>query len=628
MATQSKKINYFARNFADVRSELVNFIKLYYPEVFSDFNDASVGMMLLELNAAVGDMLSYHTDRMFNETFLDYAQERKNILGIARTLGLKIPGLRPSITLVDYSVVVPVFGDTWDIRYAPTIRFGSQVLGGGQVFENLEDIDFSSPYTSGGVPNRLILPNIDDNGTLQNYTIVKRELVVNGLTKILKKTISTADAVPFLEVYLPDTNVLSVENIINLEGTNYVNNPTIDQFIDPTLRWYEMDSLAEDKVFIEDSSRVSDNEAVKPGKYVHTTRKFIKEFTDNNYCKITFGSGVSTDQEQTQSIVSSGIKIGDFINTIALGEIPKPNTTMFIRYRVGGGPSSNVGPNIINGVGNINIVVNGPNPQTNQTVTRSLRVNNPVPAIGGAGVPSVDQIRQYTKYNFASQNRAVTIKDYEAILAKIPGKFGSPYRHKITETQNKIAIYTLGLDASGKLTNQSTNTLKENIATWLADYRMINDYVLVGDGRIINLAFEIDLFIDKQVNQSEVINNVINKVKNYFDIKKWEMGETIYMAQLVESINNVGGVLNVVDIRVYNIVGGQYSLNSVTAQAFIPTASLTSPIPFNNARQVDLGSDYALFGSVDSMFEIKYPESDIKVRVKRSSTVTDTVNIP
>jgi hypothetical protein len=602
MATQSKKINYFARNFADVRTELVNFIKLYYPEVFSDFNDASVGMMLLELNAAVGDMLSYHTDRMFNETFLDYAQERKNVLAIARTLGLKIPGLRPSITLVDYSVVVPVYGDTWDIRYAPVIRFGSQVLGGGQVFENLEDIDFSSPYTSGGVPNRLILPNVDDNGVLQNYTIVKRELVVNGLTKIFKKTISPADSVPFLEVFLPDTNVLSIESIINLEGTNYVNNPTIDQFIDPSLRWYEMDSLAEDKVFIEDGTRVSDNESVKPGKYVHTTRKFIREFTDNNYCKITFGSGVSTDQEQSESLVASGIKIGDFINTIALGEIPKPNTTMFIN-------------------------VTGPNTATNQTVIRSLRVNNPVPAIGGAGVPSVDQIRQYTKYNFASQNRAVTIKDYEAILAKIPGKFGSPYRHKITETQNKIVIYTLGLDASGKLSNQSTNTLKENIATWLADYRMINDYVLVGDGRIINLAFEMDLFIDKQVNQSEVINNVINKVKNYFDIKKWQMGETIYMAQLVESINNVGGVLNVIDIRVYNLIGAPYSLNSITSQNFIPTASLTSPIPFNNAQQIDLGSDYALFGSVDSMFEIKFPENDIKVRVKRSSTVTDTVNI-
>lgn len=622
MATQSKKINYFARNFADVRTELVNFIKLYYPEVFSDFNDASVGMMLLELNAAVGDMLSYHTDRMFNETFLDYAQERKNVLAIARTLGLKIPGLRPSITLVDYSVVVPVYGDTWDIRYAPTIRYGSQVLGGGQVFENLEDIDFSSPYTVGGTPNRLILPNIDDNGTLQNYTIVKRELVINGLTKIFKKTISQNESIPFLEVFLPDTNVLSIESVINLEGTNYSNNPTVDQFIDPNLRWYEMDSLAEDKVFVEDTSRVSDNEAVKPGKYIHTTRKFVKEFTDNNYCKLTFGSGVSTDDEQLQNISSNGIKLGDFINTIALGEIIKPNTTLFIRYRVGGGPSSNVGPNNINAVGNISINVNGPNAATNQSVTRSLRVNNPIPAIGGAGVPSVDQIRQYTKYNFASQNRAVTIKDYEAILAKIPGRYGSPYRHKITEDQNKIIIYTLGLDSSGKLTNQSTNTLKENIATWLSDYRMINDYVLVADGKVINLGFEIDLFIDKQVNQSELINNVINSVKNYFDVKKWEMGDNIYIAQLIENINNVGGVLNVIDVRAYNFIGAPYSLNQ-TAQNFIPNSLVNGPLPFNNAKQIDLGSDFALFGDIDSMFEIKFPDRDIKVRVKRSSTVTE-----
>ena len=541
MATQ-KKINYSARNFADVRSELVDFIKLYYPEIFSDFNDASVGMMLLELNAAVGDMLSYNTDRMLNETQLDYAQERKNVLAIARTLGLKIPGLRPSVSLVDYAYNIPVRGDTWDIRYSPVIRFGSQVIGGGQVFENVEDIDFSSPYTSGGVPNRLILPNVNSNGTLVDYTIVKRELVVNGITKTFKKTISRNESVPFLEIFLPDLNVLSIDSVITLEGTNYTTLPTLDQYIDPNLRWYELDSLAEDKVFVEDSTRESDNPAVKPGKYITTTRKFVREFTDNNFCKLTFGSGVSNDQQQLQNISSSGIKIGDFINTTALGEIIKPETTVFVRYRVGGGPSSNVGPNIINSIGSTIVNINGPTPAINQTVKNSLRVNNPIPAIGGAGIPSVEQIRQLTKYNFASQNRAVTIKDYNALIGKIPGKFGSPYRYLVTEDQNKIETYILGLDSSGKLSNQSSNTLKENIATWLADYRMINDYVLIRDGKIINLGFDLDLFVDKLVNQSEVINNVINSIKEYFDIKKWEMGDNIYMAQLVENINNVGGV--------------------------------------------------------------------------------------
>jgi hypothetical protein len=623
MSTQTKKINYFARNFADVRGELIDFIKLYYPDLYSDFNDASVGTMLLELNAAVADMLSYHTDRMFNETQLDYAQERKNVLAIARTLGLKIPGLRPSVTLVDFAVTIPVRGDTWDIRYAPTIRYGSQVLGGGQTFENLEDIDFSSPYTTGGIPNRLILPNVDDNGILRDYTIVKRELVVNGLTKTFKKVITQVDSKPFLNIYLPDNNVLSVESIINLEGTNFTTTPTLDQYLDPTLRWYEMDSLAEDKIFVEDGVRETDNSAVRPGKYVSTTRRFVKEFTDNGYCKLTFGSGSNTMDEQLKNISSTGIKIGDFINTTALGEIIKPNTTLFVRYRVGGGPSTNIGPNSINSIGLMTINVDGPNNAINQNVKRSLRVNNPIPAIGGAGIPSVEQIRQLTKYNFASQNRAVTIKDYHAIIGKIPGKFGSPYRYTVTENQNKIDVSVLGLNANGKLTNQSTNTLKENIATWLSDYRMINDYVLVRDGKIINLGFDIDLFIDKAVNQSEVINNVINSVKNYFDVKKWEMGDNIYMAQLIENINNVGGVLNVIKADVYNLIGGKYSLNQLS-QAFIPSSTVTTQQPFNNGKQIDLGEDYALYGDYNSMFEIKYPETDIRVRVKKASVVTQS----
>jgi hypothetical protein len=151
---------------------------------------------------------------------------------------------------------------------------------------------------------------------------------------------------------------------------------------------------------------------------------------------------------------------------------------------------------------------------------------------------------------------------------------------------------------------------------------MINDYVLVGDGKVVNLGFEIDLFIDKQINQSELINNVITSVKNYFDVKKWEMGDNIYIAQLVENINNVGGVLNVIDIRAYNLISSPYSLNQ-TSQNFIPESLVNGVIPFNNGKLIDLGSDYALFGDIDSMFEIKFPERDIKVRIKRSSTVTE-----
>lgn len=601
-----KKINYFARNFLDVRTELINYVKHFYPELYQDFNDASIGTMLIELNAAVSDMLSFHTDRMFTETQIDYAQERRSIMNIARTLGLKIPGKRSSITLVDFSVTVPVFGDTFDIRYAPIVKYGTQVVGGGQVFENLDDIDFSSPYSAGGIPNRLIVPVINANNQITSYTLVKREIVSNGITKIFKKVLGTNDAVPFLEVILPDNNVVSVEQIIVKEGTTFTNNPTSSEFIDPAIRWYELDSLAEDKIFVDDPTRSTDNSGIKPGKWIPVTRKFIKEYTDTGFCKMTFGSGFS-DEQYLQSYTNDQyvLQMANFFNSTALGEIPKPNTTLYVRYRVGGGSGANIGANVVSSVGNVEMVVTGPVSANNQSVRNSLRVNNPVPAFGGGDDPTLEEVRYITKYNFASQNRAVTLKDYLSTIFKMPGKFGVPFRMQVSEKQNKVEFAILGLDSNGKLNNSSTNTLKENMATWLADYRMINDYVLIRDGKIINLSFSVDLYTDKAFNQGEIVNNTINVIKGYFDIKKWQMGQNIYIAQLVEAINNVAGVINVVDIKVFNKVNGTYSQNATS-----------QPYSDNINREIDLTQDYALYADYDTMFEIKYPSNDIKIRTK------------
>lgn len=604
MAT--KKINYLARNFAEVRSELFNFVKRYYPEIYNDFNDASVGTMLIELNAAVADMLSFHTDRMFNETQIDYAQERKSILAMGRTLGVKIPGLRPAITLVDFSVKVPPFGDTFDSRYAPVLNYGAQVVGAGKTFENLDDVDFNSPFTAGGIPNRTIIPNFNANGDLINYTITKRELVVNGRTTYFSKSINASDAKPFFQIVLPENNVLSIESIITLE------NPTPgvpgEQFFnDQNFRWYEVDSLAEDKVFIDDKSRQSDNRSITPAKWQSISRKFIKEYTDTGYCKLTFGSGTQTTGDELGSLINNTTS---FINTIALGEIPQQGNIMYVKYRVGGGTSSNLGSGALNNIGDFNMTIEGPNSTINENVRRSLRVTNPVPAVGGSEAPSLEELRNLIKYNFAGQNRSVTIKDYVAQFLKMPGKYGLPFRWSVQERSNKIIVTTIGLDNNGKLSNLSTSTLKENIATWLADYRMINDYVEIDDGNIINLGLNMDLFIDKTFNQSEVINNSIRQVIEYFDIKKWSMGEDIYISDLIENINNVPGVLNVVNLNVNNLVGGNYS-NNVSQQEVLTIDDTNTPI----IRGLNL-SDFTIFASPNSMFEIKFPNKDIQVRVK------------
>ncbi len=601
-------INYSSRNFAVIRAGLIDMVRQYYPDVLNDFNDASVGLMLIELNAAVGDMLSFNTDSMFQETQIDSAKEKKSVLSMARTFGLKIPGKRPSITIVDFSVTLPVLGDSFDISYAPLIKSGSQVSGAGKLFETTDDIDFSSPFTTGGIPNRLILPNFNTNGTLINYTVVKREIVLNGYTKIFKRVINSNDVRPFLEIILPEDNVISIDSVITLAGTNFTKDPNQEQFSNLDNQWFELDSLAEDKVFVEDGSRISDNAGIKPGKWISVTKKFIREYTDLGFTKLILGGGTQDTSSLSDFDTNAALvnQIGDFINNMSLGVTPTANTTMFVKYRVGGGSDTNLGPNVLTGLGLINMTVNGANQITNNSVRTSLKVNNLFPALGGRNEPSVEEIRNMVRYNFASQNRAVTIKDYQSRISLMPGKYGVPFRTGIFEEQNKIKIYMLGLDNNSKLTNSSTTTLKDNIANYLSDYRMMNDYIEITNGRIINIGFQIDLFIDKKVSQSQIISEVITDVQTYLDINNFQMGDNIYLSPLIETINNVGGVLNVIELRVYNKVGnGVYSINEIS-QPYIDAET----------RQIDLSDNFTLYGESTSLYEILEPTKDILVRVK------------
>ena len=204
----SKKISYAVRDFAGLRQELVNLTKEYYPDLIKNTNDASIFSVLLDLNAAVADNLHFHIDRVWQETMLDFAQQRQSLYHIAKTYGLKIPGNRPSVCLCDFSVNVPVSGDKEDTRYLGILGGGAQVSGGGQSFETIEDIDFSDPFNSKGEPNRLKIPNFDANNTPLSYTITKREAVVNGVTRVFRRTITDLDQRPFLKIFLPEQNIM------------------------------------------------------------------------------------------------------------------------------------------------------------------------------------------------------------------------------------------------------------------------------------------------------------------------------------------------------------------------------------------------------------------------------------
>ena len=212
-----RKISYGVRDFQGIRTELLNYVRTYYPDLINDFNDASIFSVFLDLNAAVADNLHYHIDRSLQETVLQFAQQKSSIYNIARTYGLKIPGQRPSLTLCDFSITVPPGDNGANYSYAGVLQRGAQVLGNGIIFETINDINFSSSYSTQGVKNLTIIPN-KVNQIITSYTLTKREPVINGTTKVLKRVITSSDVRPFFELFLPDKNVLGITSVLLKDG--------------------------------------------------------------------------------------------------------------------------------------------------------------------------------------------------------------------------------------------------------------------------------------------------------------------------------------------------------------------------------------------------------------------------
>lgn len=608
MATETTNIiQYGSRTFGEIRTDLIGMIRQMYPEVLSDFTDSSVGAMLIDLNAGVSNNLAINTDRAFQETQLEYAQQRASILNIAKNMGFNIPARRPSVTVVDFTVNVPVLGDTPDASYYPVLSAGAQIIGAGKVFETTENIDWSSPVSNLGDPNRSIIPNLDSNGIIQNYSITKREVVVNGQTNIFKRVINSGDVVPFFTITLPDADVIEVDAVYLMEGTNWNRNPNETEFNTRGERFYEVDYLAQQRVFVEDNSKAGDG-LIKAARWIDITKKFTKEYTPNGFCVLTFGSGDSDVNAFRDGFLKEGVNnrafLENFLNNTALGERLKANHTLFVRYRTGGGSNSNVGSRVLTQLGNYNLRVAGSRQDWNQSVQRSLKVTNPIPAIGGNDGLSIEQIRQLIKYNFSSQMRDVTLTDYLLQIYKMPGRFGSPFRANAFKLNNKIVMSLLNIGSDGKLSNVSNTLLKENISEYLSQYRMVNDYVEIKDGKIFNLAFDIEVYVEN-ITDNQIANNVITIVRDYFDVNNYEMNQDIFLGKLERQILEANGVINIIGIRVYNKVGGQYS-NNVVSQEFANTTTGEIKI-INNT----------IYSTEDSMFEIKYPEKDIKVFLRK-----------
>jgi len=613
----SRNQTYLNRDFDSIRTDLMNIIKVYYPDQYQDFNAVSVGMSLIDLMAYVGDLLSYHTDKRFNEMFLETAQEKTSIYRLAKNLGYKAPGYRPAITVADFSIEVPSTANGPDTNYLPVYRPGVQIKGAGQIFETTNEIDFSLDFSEAGTENRKIEPIFNSNQDILRYRITKREIAKAGLTKTFSLEIDVQDSqTPFFEVTLPDSNVLEIISVIAKPGTGFAGNPSYEDFNNFQYKYWEVDELPEDKIFVEDTSMAPVG-GLKTGQYLEVTQRFIKDFLADGSCRLTFGGGniFNNSYERYLESIPVGqtgeIQIRDMLDNHSLGVTLPSNSTLYVQYRIGGGTLSNVGSNALQQVSNINSVIMGSNTQINQQVIGSTTAINIVPAIGGADLPTVDELRYSISGNFAAQRRCVTLNDYITRAYQIPGKFGSPFKIHGETKDNKIVLYILSKDANGKLMTNSLSIVKSNLITYMQPYRMLNDFIEINDGKVINLSVEIDLYVDKVFNGNEIKLNALNTVKNFFDVNKWNMNQNIYVSQITDSLREIPGVINVVDLRFYNMDGGNYS-NTILSQANGQRTLVQAPSTFRTL--IDY-LDNAIYSTPISMFEIRYPENDIRVRL-------------
>jgi hypothetical protein len=413
-------------------------------------------------------------------------------------------------------------------------------------------------------------------------------------------------------LFLPERNVLGITSVLLKNGTDYGNVPTAAEFLGSNNRWYEVDALAEDRIFVEDPTKVSDQPGIKVGKYIQTSNRFVSEFTPEGFKRIVFGGGTNSAQDALNQFTNFGtpLNLQSYFNNFSLGSTLTPNSTLFIQYRVGGGLASNLGVNVINQIGTVSFFVNGPSEATNTAVVGSLRCNNVTAAVGGANAPTTEEVRNFVSFNFAAQKRAVTVQDYEALIRNMPAQFGAPAKVAITEQDNKVNIQILSFDTSGKLTSIVSNTLKQNIANYLSNYRMMNDYISVKSADVIDLSINVSVVLQATQNSGQIISDVINNVTAFFDPLSRQLGENVFLSELKSIIQSQNGVITVSDLQVFNNVGGQYSSSETSMSYLDPETRQIRPV------------DDTLFAEPNQIYQIRYPGKDIRVSVKNFQSVT------
>jgi len=558
MAKIRPPISFTNRDFATIQSELVNYAKIYYPETYRDFNEASFGAMMIDMVAYVGDMLSFYIDYQTNESLLDTAIEEDSVIRIAKQLGYKFKGIAQSTGQCAFYVTVPASTDGTgpNTSLIPILKSGTILASdSGLIFTLSEDVDFSKSDTI------IKVATVDAGGTATQYAMKAYGEVVSG--EKTQETIDIGDFERFLRLKLSTSNVSEIVSVIDSEGNEY----------------FEVDYLSQNVIFRAIRNIVGS--ATEKVPYVlremQVPRRFTVEHDINNNVFLQFGFGSETSIENKsfpdpsnatlqlhgkEYFSDSSFDPSALLKTEKLGIVPN-NTTLTIAMRKNSSDSVNAAVNSINSV--IGPKVEFRNSSYSEAdainLISNFEVENEEPIVGSVAAPSVDELKMRAINSYASQNRAVTRQDYLSVIYRMPAKFGSIKRANIIQdpdsAKRNLNLYVLAEDVNGDFIAAST-TLKRNLKVWLNQYKMINDTIDILDAKIVNVGVDFEILGELEKDYSTVLNAALESLKEYFSTK-YKIGQPIYISDIYKILNDVDGVVDTTSIKISRKTGSGYS---------------------------------------------------------------------
>jgi hypothetical protein len=658
----NRNINYIGKDFAALKRNIIEYAKTYFPNTYTDFNEASPGMVFIEQAAAIGDILAFYQDTQLKESMLSHASERKNVVSLAQAMGYKPKISTPAVTKLTVYQLVPSIGtglsNRPDESYCLRIKDGMEVTSttnSNIIFRTTDVVDFALE------DDREV--DVHDRNTVTGeptfYLLTKKVNAISATQR--EQSFSFTSYTEYPTITLSDTDIISIVSVTSSDN----------------IKWYEVPYLAQESIFIESPNTEYNggdlNYQTTNIPYIIEVQKvpyrFCTKVNSDNNLDLQFGSGDSNQSDDrvlpnTKNVglglansvnrLNQGIDPSNFLKTNTFGIVPT-NTTLTVKYLTGGGVQSNVNSNDLSRISKIEFeedLLSINNSQLYTIMKESIVVNNDEPAVGGRGAEPIEEIRQNALATFGSQNRAVTREDYVVRSLSMPERYGSvakvyvspdgeidnnspasilaspknitefvnvveqlkdkskseiqkelikylsQKKTSISEVNNPFAInmYVLGYDVNKNLT-QINQAVKQNLKTYLSEYRMVTDAVNIIDGFIVNIGVDFEIICYSNVNKREIVANCLTELQTYFNIDNWTFNKPINISELELILANVEGVLSVPSVRIYNLCGGDgnYSTNRY------------------NIEQAIRGK--IVYPSIDPcIFEIKYPNKDIKGR--------------